>query len=376
MSSSQALYNRIAPMLEQWVDVKHHQHLVNWVWIIVGILQAKSIKLAKIAEHIPGEALAASRVTTIRRWLKNLRIDPWTLYRPVLEQVLAGWRDVEATLILDGTMVFNNRFQVYRLSLRHGCRAIPLAWVVLPGTGLTRAEVLAPALRRVADFLRPRVKRVLFTADAGFRDCDWAQLCQELHWDYVIRVAQSAMVTLADGRHLAINALNVPPGERRFYHNVQFTDVHHWPCHLSVAWTTGEISAQANQPPELMAVISNRRACGARLDDYARRTDIEESFLDDKSGGFDLAHTRLTQPERLERLLLALAIATLWCHELGEEVLATGDDRRREIDPGWQRELSLFQLGLRWLERCLSTAVHRLSPFRARLSPIALAPVT
>jgi hypothetical protein len=372
MSSSQALYNRIVPKLEQWVEVKHHQHLVNWAWIIVGILQAKSVKLAQIAEHIPGEALAASRVTTSRRWLKNLRIDPWTLYQAVLAQVLAGWREVEATLILDGTMVFNNRFQIYRLSLRHGCRAIPLAWVVLRGTGLTRAEVLQPTLERVADFLRPRVKRVLFTADAGFRDCDWAELCQALHWDYDIRVAQSAMVTLADGQHAAINVLGVPLGERRFYPNVQFTDVHHWRCHLSVTWTTGD----AENPPELLAVISNRRACGARLDEYARRTDIEESFLDDKSGGFDLAHTRLSHPERLERLLLALAIATLWCHELGEEVLATGEDRRREIDPGWQRELSLFQLGLRWLERCLSTGVQRLSPFRARLTPIALAPVT
>jgi hypothetical protein len=74
-------------------------------------------------------------------------------------------------------------------------------------------------------------------------------------------------------------------------------------------------------------------------------------------------------------MLLALSIATLWCHELGEYVLAEGEDCRREIDPGLHRELSLFQLGPRWLKRCVSTDIERLPCFKARLSPIKLTPV-
>lgn len=105
------------------------------------------------------------------------------------------------------------------------------------------------------------------------------------------------------------------------------------------------------------------------------RLSIEQSFRDDQSGGFDFAHTHLQYPEYLERLLLALAIATLGCHELGVEVLHSGDALRREIDPGTERELSVFQLGLRWLKRCLATAIPRLRPCRARLKPLRLAPV-
>jgi hypothetical protein len=106
-------------------------------------------------------------------------------------------------------------------------------------------------------------------------------------------------------------------------------------------------------------------------------------FRDDQSGGFDMEHTQLQHPERLERLclhtaqhvLLALALATLWCHELGEHVLVQGEACRREIDAGAERELSLFQLGLRWLQRCVSTSIARLSCFRAVLKPIRLPPV-
>jgi hypothetical protein len=35
--------------------------------------------------------------------------------------------------------------------------------------------------------------------------------------------------------------------------------------------------------------------------------------------------------------------------------------------------LSIFQLGLRWLKRCIATAVQRLPVFQARLTPIRLA---
>jgi hypothetical protein len=64
--------------------------------------------------------------------------------------------------------------------------------------------------------------------------------------------------------------------------------------------------------------MSDQPACRARLREYGARMCIEQSFRDDKSGGFDMAHTKLQHPERLERLLLAVAMATLWCHELGE----------------------------------------------------------
>ena len=102
---------------------------------------------------------------------------------------------------------------------------------------------------------------------------------------------------------------------------------------------------------------------------------IEQSFRDDKSGGFDMAHTRLQHADLIERLLLAIAIATLWCHELGEHVLAEGEPARRQIDPGPTRELSLFQLGLRWLKRYLVTANHYLPAFSAHLTDLSLEPV-
>lgn len=371
MSSSDELYSRLMKTIQPLVAVSHIKQLANWMWITVGILQANSVALSQIATHIPGEAKAESRVTMIRRWLMNFKVDIWAFYRPILEQVLRDWRAVTVYVVLDGVAVFGDRWQIFRLSLVHGCRAVPLVWAVIPGKGLTQAERLEAMLTRAADFLKPRVKQVVFLADRGFRDCDWAHLCLKMGWNYVIRIAANTYVTLSDGCCCRIDALGVKPGQRRYFQDVWLTQDAKLGTHLTVTWTEGD----AKNQPELLAVVSDQVACRARLHDYGQRMSIEQSFRDDKSGGFDMAHTRLRHVDRLERLLLAVAIATLWCHELGEHVLAEGETVRREIDPGPERELSLFQLGLRWLKRCVSTAIHRLPAFMARLSPLKLAPV-
>lgn len=139
---------------------------------------------------------------------------------------------------------------------------------------------------------------------------------------------------------------------------------------MSVTWTTNQ-----KGEPERVAIITDQIACRARLREYGRRMSIEQSFRDDKSGGFDMEHTHLQHAERIDHLLLAIAIATLGCHELGEFVLKQGNTSRSQVDPAHKRTLSLFQLGLRWLKRALATGLHFLPDFLAILSNLKLKPV-
>ena len=48
-------------------------------------------------------------------------------YKKVFEHVLADWSEVEADIILDGVLVFGGCWQIFRVSLQYGCRAMPLA---------------------------------------------------------------------------------------------------------------------------------------------------------------------------------------------------------------------------------------------------------
>ena len=369
MSSSQELYNQLSKKLKELVYVKNHKQVSNWIWVIVGILQSESCHLSQIANCLPMETKAESRVTLLRRWLMNPQVKVWSFYKKVLEHVFSGWSNVAATIILDGVMLFGDHWQVFRVSLLHGGRAIPLAWTVVKGKGLVKVSKLKSMLGKVQRFLKEHVKEVLFLADAGFRDCDWAQLCEELGWNYGIRIACNTYLTLPDGTSNRLDVL-VPENYNRYFQNALLTLQAKLQTNVSVTWTTDK-----NGNPEMVAIITNQIACRARLQEYGRRMSIEQSFRDDKSGGFDLEHTRLQHPKRVERLLLAVAIATLWCHELGEFVLKQGEDFRSQVDPSHQRTLSLFQLGLRWLKRFLATAITVLPAFNAKLSNLRLKPV-
>lgn len=378
MSSSQALYTQIFAKLRTLHPDTHLTRVANWVWVIVGLLQARSVHLSEIATYIPGPAKAAGRIMKIRRWLSNKHITSRTFYQPIMEHGLKAWAGREVTIMLDGCFVNGEALQMLRLSLSHCYRALPLAWEVVATAGLVELAVCESMLEHVAKLLA-RTRRVTFLADRGFRDRDWARKCRSLGWDYIIRIANNTYITFSDGRQITVDQLGVKPGQRRYFPNVRLTREADWCCNIAITWTR----ATAKCPSELCVLMTNLHADGWVLRHYLKRMHIEESFRDEKSGGFDLEATRLSDLKRLDTLLLATAVAVLWMYELGEQVIR--DERRQEIDPGYKRQLSVFQLGWRQLRRAVScTALPALTlllrPFKPepvynrRLNPVKSEP--
>ena len=75
-------------------------------------------------------------------------------------------------------------------------------------------------------------------------------------------------------------------------------------------------------------------------------------FRDLKSQGFHLEQTRLTHTERLDRLMLALALAHWWV--LGRGIWVDRLQLRRPVDRCKHPKGNLFTLGLRWMHRLLT----------------------
>lgn len=364
MSSQATLYNQLFEYLRRVHPSPHVSRIRNWVYIMVGMILAHSVQLSQIALHLPSEAEAAGRIAQIRRWLSNRFVDPIAFYRPLIQSVLTHWAGQMTYVILDATSVNHGKLQVLRLSVSHCFRALPLTWLVVQGTGLIGLEQAQPLLAE-ARLLLQAVGAVTFLADRGFRSVAWAQMCVQHGWTYLIRIANNTLVHLADGRVLAIEELGVPLGKARYFHHVRLTHTGEFACHLMVTWT----QATPTQPAELVAIITNLYPCRSHLQEYLFRMHIEESFRDDKSGSVDLAQTHLRDAERLNHLLLALAVVTLWIHAVGQQLVRSG--QRKQIDPAARRQLCIFQLGWRKLRRLLSQG---LCPrFQLDIRPMRLA---
>jgi hypothetical protein len=364
MSSSQALYNRLFAYLRAVHPDPHVKRISNWVWIMVGMILSHSVHLSQIAQYIPSEAQAAGRIAQIRRWLSNRFVDPVEFYRPLISQVLQAWVGQQVFILIDGLAVNNDKLQVLRVSLSHVYRALPLGWLVLEGQGPPTVERAAPLLREIQCLLKA-VAGVTLIADRGFHDVDWAQACLKMGWNYLIRVPNNTSVCLPNGRSVSIKRLGVKWWQRRYFPNVALTRNHAFHCQLMVTWT----KATEREAPELCAVITNQQPCLRHLKHYLKRMHIEQSFRDDQSGSCELAKSKLRDPERLNHLRLACAVVTLWVHQIGQDVCQ--HKARKQIDPSAERQLSLFQLGWRTLQRMLSRGwvpalTLRIRPMRLR----------
>jgi hypothetical protein len=116
-----------------------------------------------------------------------------------------------------------------------------------------------------------------------------------------------------------------------------------FPVNLLAHWEIGE-----DEPWCLATNLPDRQMT---LQAYARRMWIEEMFGDLKSHGFDLERTMLRHPEKLSRLTLAVALLYVWSISIGTKTIQ--NSHRDQVDRKDRRDLSIFQIGLRFIERLL-----------------------
>jgi hypothetical protein len=78
-------------------------------------------------------------------------------------------------------------------------------------------------------------------------------------------------------------------------------------------------------------------------------------FGDLKRHGFDLESTMLRHFERLSRLTFVVAFLFIWLVSIG--TCTVRDGLRSLADRADRRDLSIFQIGLRFIQRCVTNAL-------------------
>lgn len=344
MEDTPKLYNTLITILKpssEWKDQRHHQTMA---WMIVGLLYSKTVNLSEWADFVVGRAqYAQSSVRRFSRWLNNKRIQVSVLYGPVIRAALAEWAGERIYVALDTSMLWAG-YQVIRLAVIFRGRSVPLAWKVIRHNSSTVGfEHYQDLLARAAQLL-PSESEVVFLADRGFVDTNlMAYLRDTLHWHWRIRIKTSLYVYRKHHRRIKISSIRLKRGQARFWRNVYLTEKRFGPVHLALAKPLGM--------KETWLIVSDEPTDCTTFDEYGLRFDTEESFLDDKSGGFQLTSSQIRSPEALERLLFVLAVATLFLVSQGVEVVKS--QRRRWVDAHWFRGHSYFKIGWKWVRRAL-----------------------
>jgi hypothetical protein len=333
--------------------------------MVLAAVLSQSVTLCLWDVALSFDVNAASTIRRFSRWLHNKNNDTQRIYDAIIRDALKNRAGDRIILALDTSMIRDTTCAI-RVSMIYLARAIPISWRVLEHKSASvkfadYKEVLIQARSRL-----PEDVEVIFLADRGFVCKKLMRLLKEWGWSWRIRI-KSNHVLYCKNQRMTPRMLALQKGNAMLFSGSISFGRDCEGLSLSAGW-----SRSAEEP---WFILSNTIASAEIFMEYGMRFDIEEEFRDEKSGGFSLDKSRLEGTEALERLILIIAVATIITVNEGLEVVAEGN--RKKVDYHWDRGLSYFQIGLRWIKKqlCKMTIILRCSlELRAVNDPLPVAP--
>jgi hypothetical protein len=253
--------------------------------------------------------------------------------------LFAHWQGTEVPLVMDRTDL-GLRHSVLALGVAYRCRWLPLAWQVR-SFGATGTGAHLALLEQVRPLL-PANCSVTFFGDAEFRAVPLQAYCRRRTWSWHVGLKSDLLFRQDDDAANALRELPVHRGQRLFVQDVHLTEVHDFgPVNLIADWPAGQ------DAPRFWAL--DRTADRHAWRRGRKRFWCEPSFRDWKSYGFDIERSHLTSRDRLDCLLLAAAISSLWMIHIGDWLTRTG--HRQLLEARGKRDYSLFRLGRDYVQR-------------------------
>jgi hypothetical protein len=350
-----------SPILYQWDEMidKVFPSLGRWQKLTLGlfsygVILGRNCTLSTVSRVVSGQAESSSLERRFQRWIANERIVMEPLFAWWIRWVLQVWGKAPLVILIDETKL-SDHVAVMMVSLAYQASAIPLIWraydpQVYPEEG--QVALMSKLLEQLRALV-PSEQAILLLADRGLGTSpDWQERLSDSGWPYLLRVQRSTRIRLPNQKPQPLRRLVGYGQTWSGYAQVFKKAGWQWKW-VYLVWEVGYA--------EPWCLFSNQAHISPAL--YGIRFHQECGFRDLKSDGFHWQRSRVWLPAHVERLLLVLALASLWVLAEGTKVAHLYPLTRR------QQRLSVFRLGLDYLfER-----------FHARQSPcleLFLAPDT
>ncbi len=356
---NRTLFSKINKTLSQayWGNNKPAKHLlVTLSMMVTGVFFGKHVQLYQIAMWVPLDIQLHSIVRRFERFVENPDVDARKFFKPFVYAMQSCFDGQTVYLIIDCTQV-GKKCRSLVIAMAYHATVLPVVWKTIKGGKGHVKGALQKELLQLAQYYFPG-QPVVLLGDAEFSNEQVLTWLRQVQWDFVLRFQSS--YKLQTGTHAAwkatktcYEAAQVTRGELCCWEKVTFTESNQYPnLTVTVQWDANEA--------DLLCLVSSLPFRQQPHIIYERRYWIETLFGNHKSRGFGLSRTHMTTPEHIDRLILALAIATCMALGLGTHLVLIAQTKL--VDRSDRRDLSLFQLGLRWFLRLL--ALDRLDEFK------------
>lgn len=326
-------------------------------WVVGTVLAHSACQNAVVTALSPFRSPAALR-QALREWLYDgqdraapcqTQLDVRACFAPLLGWVLRWWRSEQLALAVDATHLRQD-LVILAVSVLYRGTAIPVAWHVQRGQ--TRGSWVTP-LVELLELLQPVIPNeleVLVLADRGLWSPTLWQAIQAIGAHPLLRVQGRATFKPDGAERVPLRCLAPRAGTAWVGRGRAFKD-RPVPgrCTALVVWADGQ-----DEPWLLLTDLAPERV---GLGWYGLRAWIEVGFRALKRLGWHWERSRRTDPMRVSRHWLVLAVATLWTVAVGTRAEEAEWSRRsawqvyspQPVPPAYRRRVSLIGRGLAWI---------------------------
>ena len=355
-------YQMHQTIAQHFPDLRPAQQRGLTLWVYGTILAHSACQNAVITA-LAGVGCWNGLRQHLREWLYsgpdkarpcNTQVEVSLCFGPLLRWLLSWWQGNHLALAIDATL---HRDQVCALviSVLYRGNAIPVAWHILP------ANKKGPWILPIVELLQllgptvPQTMTVLVLTDRGLWSPRLWRGITALGWHPLMRVKGNTTFQPLGGCRQPASHLIPGPGYAWVGRGTAFRQPKVRRCGtLLVVWDHNQ------QEPWLVLTDLSPGDVGVCW--YGLRVWIELGFRALKGVGWQWQHSRRTNPERVSRHWLVLAVATLWVLAYGTRAedaanlgLPPGRLLRPPPHPSWvqRRRVSIFRQGSSWLTRQL-----------------------
>lgn len=211
----------------------------------------------------------------------------------------------ELVLVIDGSETGQDCCTLMLSVLWRGY-SIPVVWMTRPGPkGHFSDQVHTNLIGRFSEIFNPQQHcRIVLLGDGEFDGTQLRSYCQERAWEYVLRTSVDRQVDFG-GESGRIDQLF------GLLHDREIVFIEH-ACNMShaIVW-----KGRCFEDP--IPLLTNMGLGEMACDYYKKRFKIETMFKQLKSAGFQLQKSMLSEPNRLQNLIIVVAMAFIFTFCIG-----------------------------------------------------------
>jgi len=312
---------------------------------ISSLCKVQTVTFSKLAIAFDSSANPSSSLRRIQRFIADFSISA-DIVAKLIFRLLPNKEDLILSIDRTNWKFGDSNINIFMLGIVYKGVAFPLLFSMLDKRGNSNVQERIKLINRFITLFGKQCINSL-VADREFVGEKWIEFLNHENIRYHIRIRNNFKVYIpSKNKELKASWLfnNLKRGQYKVYHKI--VKVNNQYCYIS-----GTKLAKG----EFLIIISYNKPEQAKQD-YQQRWQIEMCFKAMKSSGFDIEKTHLTELKRIEKLMLLVMIAFVWCYKVGIHLHQL---KPIIIKKHGRKAITIFKYGLNYIANVLLNSLNQ-----------------